>query len=132
MSKTSGATPEGPGEEEALRVGNLLRHAAEIEHCLEEVGAEKMTLGGPMPEVMQIGGHFFADEVYVIADDGRIERIEGADYEQELIELLPEDADAVIAVYYPIFSAGDVTLYTVAGRYAPSNPGHGGEAATGC
>lgn len=61
-----------------------------------------------------------------------IERVEGTDYEQELVELLPEDADAVIAVYYPIVSAGDVTLYTVAGRYAASKPGSGGEAATGC
>ena len=114
-----------------MRVGNALRHAAEIEHCLGVLGAETMTLGGPMPPVMQIGGHFFSDEVYVIATDGRIERIEGTDYEQELVELLPRDADAVIAVCYPIWSSNDVTLYTVA-REATA-PGHnrGGQAATG-
>lgn len=114
-----------------MRVGNALRHAAEIEHCLEEVGTEAMTLGGPMPEVMQIGGHFFCDEVYVIATDGRIEKIEGTDYEQELVELLPEDADAVIAVCYPIWSSNDVTLYTVAGKVAASNRGRDGDIAAG-
>lgn len=113
-----------------MRVGNALRHAAEIEHCLEVLGAGAMTLGGPMPEVMQIGGHFFCDEVYVIATDGRIERVEGTDYEQELIELLPEDADVVIAVCYPIFSSNDVTLYTVAGQGAAPGHSRGGQAAT--
>lgn len=99
-----------------MHVGRALRHAEKIEQCLADAGAEQMLLGGPMPPVMQIGrlkGHFFADRVYVIATNGRVEKIEGSDYEQMLTELLPEDADVVLAISYPIFSGADATLYTV-------------------
>ena len=79
-----------------MRIGNLLRHAAEIELCLAEEEAQELTLSGPLGPDLDIGGNFGADVAYTIADDGRVELIEAPLREQRLYDLLPADTDTVL------------------------------------
>lgn len=93
-----------------MRIGKLLRHAAEIELCLEEEGAQELTLSGPLgPGLDVVGGYFGADRAYTISDDGRVEMIEAFPGEQRFYDLLPADTDTVLVVD----TDGRVRLYTV-------------------
>lgn len=81
-----------------MRIGNLLRHAAEIELCLEQEGVEELTLSGPLSPGVDIGGHFGADRAYTISDNGRVEMIEAPFKEERLYEMLPADTDTVLVM----------------------------------
>lgn len=81
-----------------MRIGKLLRHAVEIELCLEHEGTEELTLSGPLSPLVDIGGNFGADRAYAIADDGRVEMIEAPFKEERLYDLLPADTDTVLAM----------------------------------
>lgn len=83
-----------------MRIGNLLRHAAEIELCLAEEEAQELTLSGPLGPDLNIGGNFGADRSYAIAGfpDGRVELIEAPLREQRLYDLLPADTDTVLVM----------------------------------
>lgn len=92
-----------------MRIGKLLRHAAEIELCLEQEGAQELTLRGPLSEKLDIGGQFGAERAYAISDDGRVEMIDAPLYERCLYEVLPADTDTVIVMD----ADGRAKLYTV-------------------
>ena len=92
-----------------MRIGKLIRHAAEIELCLEQEGAEELTLSGLLSPGLDIGGRFGADRAYTIADDGRIEMIEAPLKEQRLYDLLPADTGTVLVMD----TDGRAKLYTV-------------------
>lgn len=92
-----------------MRIGKLLRHAAEIELCLEQEGAEELTLRGPLSAKLDIGGQFGAERAYAISDDGRVEHLDAPLHEQCLYEVLPADTDTVIVMETDVRAK----LYTV-------------------
>lgn len=92
-----------------MRIGKLLRHAAEIELCLEGEGVQELTLSGLLSPGLDIGGYPGADRAYTIADDGRVEMIEAPLKEQRLYDLLPADTDTVLVMD----TDGRAKLYTV-------------------
>lgn len=90
-----------------MRIGNALRHAAEIELCLDHEGMERLTLSGPLTEAVKLGGRSGPERAYTISDNGRVEMVEAPHSARPLNDLLPADTDVVVVI-----ADGSASLYT--------------------
>ena len=98
-----------------LSVSRALRHSEDIEWCLREAGLEAMLIRGTLSPGTRINRDSFPEYIYIIAANGRIERMEmlaDSNYEQSFAELLPDDAEVVLIVPHST-STREATLYMV-------------------